>query len=195
MTLFLAMTSFAMALSISPGPVNMVTLVSGVNNGVMRTLPFVIGACVGFTALLYMTGVGTGALLQNYPRAMDILHFGGTAFIFYMGVRIAFAKGSLEKSQARLPKFYEGFLLQWLNPKAWIACLSGIGAFASGENEANLTIFCVLYFFICSVGVGFWAVLGAGAQHFLDDEKRLQIFNRMMGAILCVVATYLFFEI
>ncbi|WP_419799889.1 LysE family translocator [Terasakiella sp.] len=148
MTLFLAMTSFAMALSISPGPVNMVTLVSGVNNGVMRTLPFVIGACVGFTALLYMTGVGTGALLQNYPRAMDILHFGGTAFIFYMGVRIAFAKGSLEKSQARLPKFYEGFLLQWLNPKAWIACLSGIGAFASGENEANLTIFCVLYFYM-----------------------------------------------
>lgn len=42
--------------------------------------------------------------------------------------------------------------------------------------------------------MGFWAVLGAGAQHFLDDEKRLQIFNRMMGAILCVVATYLFLK-
>ena len=53
MTLIFAMCSFALSMSISPGPVNLVTLSSGINHGFLRTLPFVAGASIGFSLLLF----------------------------------------------------------------------------------------------------------------------------------------------
>ncbi|MCO1335598.1 hypothetical protein MO867_14765 [Microbulbifer sp. OS29] len=58
MSLFLAMFGFSLAMPITPGPVNMVIISSGVNHGFSRTLPFVSGATVGFTLLLSMIGFG-----------------------------------------------------------------------------------------------------------------------------------------
>lgn len=39
MTLLLAMISFSLAMSITPGPVNMIILSSGINFGIKRTIP------------------------------------------------------------------------------------------------------------------------------------------------------------
>ena len=56
-----------------------------------------------------------------------------------------------------IPNFKDGFLLQWLNPKAWLACVSGITMFTSIENPQSLPIFIVIYFslatHVCSFGV------------------------------------------
>ncbi len=43
-----------------------------------------------------------------------------------MGYKIAASHPEIKVKKADIPKFYEGFLLQWLNPKAWIACVSGV---------------------------------------------------------------------
>ena len=58
MSLLFAMFSFSLAMSISPGPVNMIILSSGVNYGVKKTIPYVSGATIGFTLLLLFTGLG-----------------------------------------------------------------------------------------------------------------------------------------
>ena len=57
-TLLLAMASFALVASITPGPVNSLALTSGVHHGFRRSLGFVTGATLGFTALLLLAGVG-----------------------------------------------------------------------------------------------------------------------------------------
>ncbi len=194
MTLLLAMATFALALSISPGPVNMICLSSGVHNGIWRTLPFVTGATVGFTLLLYLIGAGGGTLLQEYPTALQVMNLLGTGFILYVGWKIMTADGALEKQQARQPKFLEGAVLQWLNPKAWIASVSGVAAFVSGEGLGTLSVFCLVYFILCYLGVAFWAVVGAYAQNLLNTQDRMKLFNRVMGGSLCLVAVYLFFN-
>ena len=58
MTLLLAMLSFSLVMSITPGPVNMIILSSGISYGVKRTIPYVSGATVGFTLLLLLIGFG-----------------------------------------------------------------------------------------------------------------------------------------
>jgi len=191
MVLLLAMATFALALSITPGPVNMISLTSGVNNGLWRTLPFVSGATVGFTLLLFVIGVGGDILLKNYPLAMQVMKVLGTGFIFYIGWMIFKSDGQLQQQETRLPRFMEGAVLQWLNPKAWIACVSGVGAFVSGEGLGTIYVFCAIYFVLCYAGLGFWALMGASAQTFLTTAKRLRLFNRIMGAGLCLVAVYL----
>jgi len=192
MTFIIAMCTFAFTMSITPGPVNIITLSSGTNHGVVRTLPFVTGATVGFTGLLFLLGLGVVELFLQYPMVMKAMGYVGTVFILYMAVKIMTAKGTVEAINVERPHFWQGAMLQWLNPKAWIACVSGLAAFTTKDDASSLVIFCLVYFVLCYIGVGFWAVLGAKAKQYLRTEKQLCIFNMSMGACLFCVAGYLF---
>jgi len=191
MSLILAMSAFALVMSVTPGPVNIVTLTSGANYGVARTLPFVSGATVGFTALLLVLGLGAAQLLESAPDLMRLIGALGAAFILYMAFKLVTADGALSESNGKRPGFTDGVLMQWLNPKAWIACVSGIAAFTTQNDFSSLALFCTLYFFICYAGVGVWAVIGRQAQFLIRSETRLKGFNRVMGAALAGVGVYL----
>ena len=134
MSLLFAMMSFSLAMSISPGPVNMVILSSGVNYGVKKTIPYVSGATIGFTLLLLFIGLGFFQFINTYPFLLTYLAAAGSAYIIYMGYKIAISKPDIQVNQNDLPKFHSGFFLQWLNPKAWIACVSGVSIFSSARK-------------------------------------------------------------
>ena len=67
MTLLLAMFSFSLVMSITPGPVNMIILSSGISYGVKRTIPYVSGATVGFTLLFLFIGLGFSQFINAFP--------------------------------------------------------------------------------------------------------------------------------
>lgn len=193
MSLILTICAFALAMSASPGPVNIITLSSGANHGFWRTFPFVSGATIGFTALLFFLGLGAVELMTLYPNVMKVMGYFGTGFILYMAFKIFKAAGTLHVENVKIPKFQEGVLLQWLNPKAWVACLSGITAFTTKGDMSSLVLFCILYFIICYGSISFWAVLGAKTKHFLRTDKQQRGFNIVMSAALTLVAIYLLF--
>lgn len=89
MSLILAMFMFALTMSISPGPVNMVIISSGANHGFRKTLPFISGATTGFTLLLILVGFGFYAVIDKYPLFFNYLNIAGSAFIIYVGYKIA----------------------------------------------------------------------------------------------------------
>ena len=191
MTLLLAMFSFSLAMSISPGPVNMIILSSGINYGVKKTIPYVSGATIGFTLLLLFIGLGFLQLIQTYPFFLTYLAVGGSLFISYMGYKIASAEPQMEVVKTDIPKFYEGFLLQWLNPKAWIACVSGVSIFSSVESYGPFLTFTGIYFLVCFASLAAWAVLGDRVSIFLNTAFRLRLFNVLMGSLLIATACYL----
>ncbi|MCG8564217.1 MAG: LysE family translocator [Desulfobacterales bacterium] len=191
MSLFAAMCLFALSMSISPGPVNLITLSTGVNHGFKRALPFVSGATIGFTLLLILTGMGVGALMSRFPLALQAMALVGALFICWIGWQIAASDPSLTLEQREIPGFSKGFLLQWLNPKAWSACLAGISAFNTAAAPSRLAVFALLYFIICYLSIGSWAVAGEKLKAVLGKPERLKLFNRVLGAGLMGVAVYL----
>lgn len=191
MTLLLAMFSFSLVMSITPGPVNMIILSSGINYGVKRTIPYVSGATIGFILLLLFVGFGFAQFINAYPFFMNYLAIVGSLYIIYIGYKIASSKSKLEISKRNAPKFYEGFLIQWVNPKAWIACVSGASIFSSTESYNSFLTFTLIYFFICYLSFVVWAVFGDKVSHLLKDHLRLRLFNFAMGLLLMMTAGYL----
>ena len=185
LTILFTMISFSFAMSISPGPVNMMIITSGINNGFSKTFSFISGATIGFTFLLIVIALGLKTFLDEYPLFLEYLGYLGSLFIIYMGYKIASSKPNieLENSMKKL-KFYEGFLLQWLNPKAWAACISGVAMYSS--SEVFLLIFIIIYFIVCYLSLSFWGLFGQKATIFLNTDKKLKVFNVFMGSILII---------
>lgn len=189
----IAMCVFSFVMSISPGPINLIIVSAGANYGFKRTMSFVSGATIGFTLLLMFVGFGFIKIIQAYPLLFDYLSLAGSVFILYIGYKIVTSSSSqIEvKNDESIPKFYEGFLLQWLNPKAWIAAASGISMFSSTNN--HLFAFIVIYFLICYACLSVWAILGNATTMLLKFNNGLSFFNKGMGLVLIATACYLIY--
>lgn len=191
--LIFAMSMFSLSMSISPGPVNMVAIASGANHGFWRTFPFVSGATIGFTFLLVFVGFGFLGVIEHYPVFFHYLAIGGSAFIIYVGYKIASSHPELNVEKGDIPNFMQGFLLQWLNPKAWIACASGAVLFSTPQTYTTLLTFIIIYFVICYLSLAAWAVLGDRVSILLNSVPRIRIFNLVMGGMLILTACYMLY--
>lgn len=194
MSVLIAMSVFSFSMSISPGPVNLIALTSGLNYGFWRSVPFVFGATIGFTLLLFLIGLGIGTLPSNYTQSLEYLSYFGCGFILYMGVKIFSVnpQGIKGAEFNDIPSFTQGIFMQWLNPKAWMACLAGCSAFNVHSSNEVLATFVGIYFLICYLCIGCWSFLGEKMSVYLKSKFRISIFNKVMGGVLCLIAIYLF---
>jgi threonine/homoserine/homoserine lactone efflux protein len=192
MTVLLSMAGFALAASISPGPVNLVALSSGARYGLRASLRHVTGATLGFTLLLLAMGLGLQQLLQQWPVLGALIRWAGVAFLLYMAYCLAADDGRLPDGAAlRAPSLLTGAVMQWLNPKAWLAALAGMGAYAADGEPALVGQFAALYFVICYLSIACWAYAGAFLRQYLAEPRRLRLFNRSLALLLAGSAAYL----
>ncbi|WP_194791813.1 LysE family translocator [Pseudomonas sp. UFMG81] len=191
MSLSLSMAAFALAASISPGPVNIVALGSGARHGLRASLGHAAGATLGFCLLLVLTGLGLHELLLRWPWLQRLLLWGGVLFLLYMAWKLASDDGRLKADgEQRAPSVWHGAAMQWLSPKAWLAAVAGVGAYTAGEQQL-LWLFTWIYGPICFVSVASWAWAGSVIRHYLGEPKRLRLFNRGLAALLVASAGYL----
>ncbi|WP_027721338.1 LysE family translocator [Maridesulfovibrio zosterae] len=189
-----AMCIFALSMSITPGPVNMVIVASGANHGLRKTLPFVSGATIGFIMLLIVLGLGLMQIVTAHPTLLKYLAIAGSLFIIYLGYKIGSARSDISIEEGSCPSFKQGLLMQWLNPKAWIACIAGLSMFMDDKSLDPLLIFSSLYFVICYLSLFMWALMGSKVGLLLNTPRRIRLFNVSLGSLLCACACYLLFD-
>ncbi|QXI26684.1 LysE family translocator [Pseudomonas vanderleydeniana] len=192
MSILLSMVAFALASSITPGPVNIVALSAGAQFGLRASLRHVTGATVGFTLLLVLIGLGLHELLLRVPVLTRGIQLGGVAFLLYMAWKLALDDGSLNAGQsARRPTLTLGAVMQWLNPKAWLACVAGMGVFAANGETRVVLEFALIYFVICYGSIACWAFAGTFLRRYLENPRGMRLFNRSMALLLALSAGYL----
>ncbi|MCQ4314435.1 LysE family translocator [Stutzerimonas zhaodongensis] len=192
MSLLLSMAAFALASSITPGPVNIVALSAGAQFGLRQAMRHVSGATIGFTGLLLLIGLGLNELLARWPWLTASIKLAGVAFLVYMAFRLATDDGHLATDKPALaPSLLHGAAMQWLNPKAWLASVAGMGLFAAAGDLMSVGRFAAIYFVICYASLACWAYAGTFLQHYLQEPARLRLFNRLMAALLLGCALYL----
>lgn len=182
----IALATFALVTSISPGPSNVMLMTSGANFGFARTLPQVLGITAGFTSLLLGVGLGLGALFAAWPALSMGLKFIGAAYLLYLAWRIALSRSIAPDQVAARPlSFTESALFQWVNPKAWIVALAAVAVYMDAATPwASLAWLCIVFALVNLPAVSVWAGCGVALRGFLAQPGRLKVFNIVMGALL-----------
>lgn len=195
LVLIFSMLSFSLSMSISPGPVNLTILSSAMNYGVRQTFAFISGATIGFTALLICICFGLYQIIVLNPLLLDVITVLGTILLVWIGWNILKAQPQTitveHQSTHQIPTFMQGALMQWLNPKAWIAAVSGTALFSASKNSVYLALFILIYFMVCYISLWIWGYAGEKLTHFLNEGHRARVLNIVMGLVLIFISLHM----
>ena len=185
---FLSLILFAFTTSITPGPNNMMLLASGVNFGMRRTIPHMVGIELGFASLLIAVGLGLGALFQSLPTLYLVLKFAGGLYLLWIAWSIGMSRSLGDGKTSGAPMtLAAAAAFQWVNPKAWVMAVSSMAAFAN-PTDPLFSVIIVSFTFValalpCQGG---WAAFGALLRDWLSHPVRLKWFNISMAVLLVV---------
>ena len=197
------MATFALVASISPGPVNLVGLSTGSRHGLTKGLIFVTGATIGFILLFLAVGYGLSSLFTVIADFERWLSWVGIVFLLYLSYRLAFDTGTIQvedQSQEEATKerlkpsgFWTGFLMQWLNPKAWLASAAGISAYTQSGNIEQIWVFAMIYVPVCWMSLSCWVCVGVYLRQKVQQPKIMRAINRSLAAMLAGSCLFLMF--
>ena len=182
---FLALLGFAFVTSVTPGPNNMMLLASGVNFGVRRTVPHMLGISMGHMLMVVLVGLGLSGVFHTFPQAMLVLKVGAVAYMLWLAWKIAHAAAPGSAKAAGKPfTFVQAAAFQWVNPKAWAMALGAIAAYAPEPTPTTIAIVAGAFAAVNLPSVSLWAAAGQVLRRWLDDPKRLRAFNWTMAVLL-----------
>lgn len=185
--LYLALVLFAFSAAITPGPNNVMLMSSGLNYGVKRSLPHLLGICLGFPVMVLLIGVGLGSIFERFPVIHTVIQVLGILYLLYLAWMIAMTKThEMNSSNTKPLTFWQAALFQWINPKAWIM---GTGAIATYTTlEANIFqqigIIALIFLITAFPSAATWLFFGANLKRFLQSPKHQKIFNISMALLL-----------
>lgn len=181
----LALTGFAFASSITPGPNNLMLMASGANYGIVRSLPHWLGVTGGFVILMTITGMGVGAFILGDPEiklGFRLVCFG---VILWLAWRIATASRPHEGQAAGKPlTFLQAAAFQWVNPKAWAMALAAISIYAASEQFEAILLVALVFGAVNVPSTAVWLISGERIQRLLHKDAHFRIFNFVMAVLL-----------
>ena len=182
----LPLISFAFVMSITPGPNNIMLSASGANYGLRRTIPHMLGVTIGFASLVFLCGLGLGAIFESFPVIQTILKVVGSLYLLYLAYRIARASFSDDQEVRKPFTFWEAAAFQYANPKAWVMALTTMSTLSVPSPNfvlsAAITTFIVMLVNLPSISV--WVLFGQAIGQFLKNKRALITFNLIMAALL-----------
>lgn len=195
MEILVALIVFAFISSITPGPNNLMLMTSGINFGVRRTVPHMLGVTSGFTLMIAMIGLGLMQLIQAVPGSMMVITILSGLYLLYMAWKIATtdtsqARDDVTTSRSKPFTFVQAALFQWVNPKAWTMALTAISAYApKSQGWIGVLMVAGVFGIVNLPATGTWAVMGSKMRRFLGDPMRMKTFN-IIAASLLVASLY-----
>ncbi|PWE29094.1 hypothetical protein C4N9_09775 [Pararhodobacter marinus] len=183
---FLALLTFAFVASMTPGPNNVMLLSSGVNFGVARTVPHMAGITLGFSLMIGLVGLGVAGLFTAWPPARAVLTWVSVAYLLWLAWKIARSAppSGAVAAGARPLTFLQAAGFQWVNPKGWTAALTANALYAPGSDLPSVALVVAAFAAVSVLSVTVWTVLGRGLRAFLQDRRRLRVFNIVMALTL-----------
>ncbi|MGP9229245.1 LysE family translocator [Yersinia pestis] len=175
LSLFLSMVGFLWVAAITPGPNNMLLTSTGANFGFMRSIWLMLGIMLGMQSMLLLVAFGVGSLILIYPSLHLALKIATSAY----------EKLDTNVAPAKPLRLYQGWLLQFLNPKAWLMGLGSVASFSMAGAAYNHSILMIsLGMFMVNLVAGIiWLGFGTLIGRLLGSRRAWFTFNISMGLL------------
>lgn len=184
--MLLPVVVFVLAATVSPGGATTLATASGVQFGLRRSVPLMLGIAAGLTTLAVAASLGLAGVLFEVPHVELVVRVLGTAYLLWLawGVARSRAPGTATLTQPR--RFRAGVLLLWLNPKAWAITLSAAGAFATSvDGPLRLALLLGGAFAVCATfSQVLWCSLGGALARLLTRPWHWRALNVTLAALV-----------
>ncbi|NMM76729.1 LysE family translocator [Acidovorax sp. SRB_24] len=187
----------ALGLSLTPGPNSLLALTHGALHGHRRTLYTVAGGACGFVAVIGLSMLGIGALLQTSASALQVLKWVGGAYLVWLGVQLwrapplnlQAAPGAPFPRRSQL--FRQGLFAAVSNPKALLFYGAFLPQFIDPARSLWLQ-FAVMAGTFALIECGVETLLARLAHRIRPALERLgKRFNRVCGGAFAAMGVAL----
>ncbi|NJS38573.1 MAG: LysE family translocator [Rhodobacteraceae bacterium] len=183
--LLLALLGFAFVTSVTPGPNNMMLLASGVNFGLRRTVPHMLGISLGHALMVFLVGLGLAGIFTAWPPALTVLKVVSVAYMLWLAWKIAHsAAPGTGRASAQPMTFLQAAAFQWVNPKAWAMSLGAVAAYVPNPSIQAYALVALVFSTVNLPSVTLWAAAGQAVRRWLEGPGRLRVFNVTMAVLL-----------
>ncbi len=193
--LLLAISAYNFVMYVTPGPNNSILTASGIKFGFFRSIPNILGIPTGHGLQLVLVCLGLGSLFSAFPVLLDVLRYFGATYILYLAYKMF---GSLNitatEDKSRPLKYYEAILFQFVNPKAWVICITAVSLFyPEKENLFVGTLFMVVMSTVINIpSISIWAFGGSVIRLYLNNIKLKKIIEWLLAILLIATAISVF---
>lgn len=177
---------FAFASSITPGPNNIMLMASGVNFGLRRTLPHMLGVSLGHGAMTLILGMGLLQIFDIIPWLRTALTIVSVAYLLWLAWKVANAAPPKDAKEGTNPlTFLQAAGFQWVNPKAIYMSIYAQTAYApESAGWTGAVAVAVIFSLVNLPSVATWVWGGTQVRRWLDGPGRLKAFNWTMAGLL-----------
>ncbi|MFT4306837.1 MAG: LysE family translocator [Microbacterium sp.] len=174
---------FALVMSITPGPNNVLLASSGVRFGLRRSLPQLLGIVIGVSVMIAVTASGLATVLTAAPWLQLLLKIGGSAYLLWLAWHLLRTSGIADAVIARPLSVWRSAAFQFVNPKAWAMTLGLASGFLTpGTGYTTSTLAAMAIFAAVQIpACGVWAAFGAGLRRWLSTPRALSAVNRALA--------------
>ena len=171
----------------TPGPNNSILTASGIKFGFIRSIPNIIGISSGHGVQLALVCFGLGSLFTQFPILLEILKYIGACYLLYLAWKMFGSLNiSITEEKSSPLKYHEAILFQFVNPKAWVICITAVSVFY--PENVNLiigTLFLVIMSTIINLpSISMWAFGGSIIRRYLSNKKLKTIIEWILAILL-----------
>ena len=172
---------------VTPGPNNSILTASGIKFGFIRSVPNIIGISSGHGIQLALVCFGLGSLFAQFPILLEVLKYIGACYLLYLAWKMFGSLNiSMTEEKSSPLKYHEAILFQFVNPKAWVICITAVSLFY--PENVNLiigTLFLVIMSTIINLpSISIWAFGGSIIRRYLSNKKLKTIIEWILAILL-----------
>ena len=185
--LIAAVSVYYFVMYATPGPNNSILTASGIKFGFIRSIPNIIGISSGHGLQLALVCFGLGSLFSQFPILFEVLKYIGACYLLYLAWKM-FGSLNISRTEEKSSplKYYEAILFQFVNPKAWVICITAVSLFY--PENVNLiigTLFLVIMSTIINLpSISMWAFGGSIIRRYLSNKKLKTIIEWILAILL-----------
>ena len=189
----------AFALSLYPGPNNLLALTHGARYGLTTAVLAASGRFPPFAAFILGAAAGLGALLAASAELFTALKIVGAIYLIWLGWRMIRAGASdvaIATGQARLPALVRReFLTAATNPKAMLVFTAFFAPFVDPAEPAAAQILALggISLLLEAVAVVIYAFAGSRLGRFARGSRGIAVVNNLSGGALILAGITLAF--